>query len=168
MFENKGFYPEWNETTPESGTYRSVFKWGAPDQFKHPNRRLFQMIKETFAMTDADFKKRLKEGNEPVKCNSPVKLSADQIGVFKNIVGEQNVSTDDYQRVKYANGKTMEEAMLLRNQLVGNVADVVVHPRTKEDIQAIISYCNEQRIPVYVYGGGSSVNFGVQCTKGGI
>ncbi|MBF0259952.1 MAG: FAD-binding oxidoreductase [Desulfamplus sp.] len=165
---NRDFYPKWNETPPTSGTYRSIFKWGAPDQFKHPNRRLFQMIKETFAMTDADFKNRMKEGNEPVKCAVPVKLSSDQIAVFKNIAGESNVSTDDYQRVRYSNGKTMEEAMLLRNQLVGNVADVVVHPRTIEDIHAIVLYCNDQKIPLYVYGGGSSVNFGVQCTKGGV
>ncbi|MBF0573914.1 MAG: FAD-binding oxidoreductase [Desulfamplus sp.] len=165
---NRGFYPQWNETPPELGSYRSIFKWGAPDEFKHPNRRLFQMIKDTFAMTDADFKTRLKEGNEPVKCNIPIKLSSEQIEVLKNIVGESNISTGDYQRVKYSNGKTMEEAMLLRNQLVGNVADVVVHPRNKIDIQAIVNFCDKEKIPLYVYGGGSSVNFGVQCTKGGV
>ncbi|MBF0301891.1 MAG: FAD-binding oxidoreductase [Desulfamplus sp.] len=171
MFENirnREFYPQWNEKPPANGTYRSIFKWGASDKFKHPNRRLFRMIKQSFSMTDADFQKRLKEGNEPVKCDIPIKLSSDQISTFKNIAGEVNVSTDDYQRVKYSNGKTMEEAMLLRNQLVGNVADVVVHPRSIEEIGAIVIYCNEQKIPIYVYGGGSSVNFGVQCTKGGV
>jgi len=56
----------------------------------------------------------------------------------------------------------------LRDGNIGEVADLVIHPRGKEDVQKIVATCNEQKIPVYVYGGGSSVNFGFRCTKGGV
>ena len=41
-------------------------------------------------------------------------------------------------------------------------------PRDKNDIEKIVVYCNEHEIPLYVYGGGSSVTRGVECVKGGI
>jgi len=75
---------------------------------------------------------------------------------------------DDYSRVKFASGKTMEETMELRNGIVREVADLVVHPRDKKDVQKIVKYCNEEKIPIYVYGGGSSVNMGLLPVKGGI
>ena len=161
-------YPEWDEEAPPEGSYRSIFKWGSPNTFKHPNQRLYAVMKQEFGLSDADFKTKLKPGYEPVKCERPISLSDDQITVFKRIVGEENLSTDDYSRVKFANGKTMEELLKLRNGIVGEVADLVIHPRGKEDVEKIVTYCNEQRIPVYVYGGGSSVNLGFKCTRGGV
>jgi alkyldihydroxyacetonephosphate synthase len=44
----------------------------------------------------------------------------------------------------------------------------VVHPKNRETIQEIIVYCNEQKIPVTVFGGGSSVTLGLTPEKGGI
>lgn len=119
-------------------------------------------------MTDADFKKKQNQGNEPVKLDRPPQLADQQIERFTQIVGRENVSLDDYSRAKYASGKTMEEAMHLRRGIVGEVADLIVHPRSKEDIRKIVIYCNEKKIPVYVYGGGSSVNFGFKPVKGGV
>jgi len=149
------FYPDWTS-------------WGDPDGFKHPNRRLFALLKEKLQVTDDDFREKKNEGNEAVSCDIPVGLSEVQIEALKNIVGAENVAADDYSRVKYSSGKTMEEAMDLRGGIVGEVADVVVHPRGKEDVAKIVEYCNEQGIPIYPYGGGSSVTFGIKCAKGGV
>ncbi len=169
MFTSKkSFEPQWSEEPPREGTYRAVFKWGAPDGFKHPNHRLYAMLKEKFNMTDDDFREKRKTGDEPVVCDAPVRISQDQVGWFKNTIGAENVHADDFSRVKYASGKTLEEAMMLRNGINGDTADLVLHPRDKEDVKAIVDYCNTEKIPVYVYGGGSSVNFGVRCVKGGV
>jgi len=135
MLKLKGFQPDWTNESPPNGTYRSIFKWGAPDRFKHPNHRLYAMIKKEFQMTDADFKKKQNQGNEPVKLDRPPQLADQQIERFTQIVGRENVSLDDYSRAKYASGKTMEEAMHLRRGIVGEVADLIVHPRSKEDIR---------------------------------
>lgn len=62
----------------------------------------------------------------------------------------------------------MVDLMRLREGIVENVPDIVIHPRSKEDIERIVKYCNEELIPVYVYGGGSSVTRGVECVNGGV
>jgi alkyldihydroxyacetonephosphate synthase len=162
------FQPRWIEQAPTAGSYRSIFKWGAPEAFKHPNRRLVDLVKKTFHMTDADFTSTVSTGNEPVTCDAPVRIPPEKIEALKAIAGDSNVSTDDYSRVKYASGKTAEEALKLRRGIVEGAADVVVHPRGREDVQKIVAFCHEQKIPLYPYGGGSSVNFGFQCVHGGV
>ena len=51
----------------------------------------------------------------------------------------------------------MYDILRLRNKIVENVPDAVLYPDTKEQIEQVVTYCEEHRIPVYVYGGGSSV-----------
>lgn len=62
----------------------------------------------------------------------------------------------------------MIEVDMLRRKGNKSVADMVVHPRHKEDVQKIVTYCHDELIPIYAYGGGSSVNFGHMPVKGGI
>jgi len=168
MPDTKRFYPKWTDTPPEPGTYRSIFKWGDPDRFLHPNQRLYEMIKEKFQMADTDFYEKKNQGKEKVSINRPVKLSKEHINTLTSFVGKENVSSDDYSRVKYGSGKTTEEAMRLRNGICQDVADFVMHPRSKEDVEKIVKYCHHHKIAVYVYGGGSSVNFGFKPVKGGV
>ena len=38
MGKNKEtFIPKWYEDVPPEGSYRSILKWGGPQEFKHPN-----------------------------------------------------------------------------------------------------------------------------------
>ncbi len=162
------FSPDWSDSPPPPGSYRSIFKWGAPDGFKHPNQRLYEMLKSEFRLSDADFRSKHFEGREPVVCERPMGLRSDQIQAIEKIVGAVNVSASDYDRVKFASGKTMEEAIRLRQGLRGEVADLVVHPRHKTDVCEIVAYCDREKVPVTVYGGGSSVTLGLQAARGGI
>ena len=162
------FVPDWLEEPPRQGSYRSLFKWGAPAVFKHPNRRLYRLIKETFDLSDRDFQKRINDGNDPVRYRGKSRLSPKHTAAFIAIVGDKNVETDAYSRVKYSVGKTVEEATKLRNGVIERTADIIVHPRNKFDVQKIVAYCNTHRIPIYAYGGGSSVTFGLRPSKGGV
>jgi alkyldihydroxyacetonephosphate synthase len=162
------FQPKWCEEAPPAGSYRSILKWGAPNEFKHPNKRLYALMKKTFDMTDEDFKKTQKMGLEKVAYNQPIKLTKDQIGMFETIVGKENVKLDEYSRLQLAYGKTMIDLMRLREGIAENVPDIALHPRSKEDIVKIVDYCNKEKIAVYIYGGGSSVTRGVECMKGGV
>ena len=168
MKPQKPFSPDWRSTPPEPGTYRSIFKWGAPQGFKHPNARLYRMVKEVFAMTDADFSQPRSTGDAPVGFDRPPSLPPAHVAALTRIVGRENVSQDNFSRLRHATGKTMEEALRLRREMVGDLPDLVVHPRHKEDVTAIVAYCHEHRIPVYVYGGGSSVNMGPSPARGGV
>ena len=97
------------------------------------------------------------EGHAPVVLNRPPALKPEQIEALAAIVGKENVALDDYSRVKYASAKTSEEILELRKGIIREVADVVVHPRDKHDVQKIVQYCDAERIPITVFSGGSSV-----------
>jgi alkyldihydroxyacetonephosphate synthase len=168
LMESKKFRPDWTEKSPAPGTYRSIFKYGDPGHFKHPSDAWYKMIKQDFRLSDADFASRKKEGLEQVTLNRPVALKLQQIESIQAIVGKENVAGDDYSRVKYASGKTTEEMLEMRHGIIHEVADLVVHPRDKNDIQKIVAYCDKEKIPVTVFAAGSSVNFGCRPAKGGI
>lgn len=168
MTDKNEFNPKWRETEPKQGSFRSIFKYGDPGGFKHPNHRLLEELKNTFNLTDEDFRKKETTGDELVDLKIDSNLTAEQILEFAKIVGENNISIKEYDRLKFSTGQTLEEHMKLRRQLVDNISDLVLHPRNKKEVQNIINYCNANKIPVYVYGGGSSVNFGVYPEKGGV
>lgn len=168
MSKAKDFTPDWTHEAPQPGTYRSIFKWGDPNAFKHPNRRLYEMLKRRLNMTDADFAHKTNQGHDRVRIDRPSTISPEHISALEGIVGPKNISMDHYARVKFSTGKTTAEAMSLRNGLVGATADLVVHPRSKEDVRKVVRYCHEHAVPIYVYGGGSSVTYGLTPTKGGI
>ncbi len=168
MFRKKLFRPAWTETPPPEKSYRSIFKLGGPDEFKHPSDAWYEMIKEEFGLTDADFQKKEKEGNEPVVMDKKSGLSDEQISKFYEIAGKENISTDNYIRAKFSHGQMLGEVLDLRDKKIKNVSDIVVHPRDKKDVKEIVEYCNEEKIPIYVYGAGSSATRGLTPSKGGV
>lgn len=46
--------------------------------------------------------------------------------------------------------------------------DIVVYPSTSQEVEEIVAYVVKNKIPLYVYGGGSSVTRGVEPVKGGV
>ncbi len=168
MSKAKHFRPDWSEKAPAPGTFRSIAKYGDPNHFKHPSDSWVSMMQEEFHMSDADLSHKQNEGHEKVVLNKPTALKPEQITALAVIVGKENVALDDYSRVKYSSAKTSEEIWELRQGIIREVSDVVIHPRDKRDVQQIVEYCDKESIPVTVYSGGSSVNFGCRPTKGGV
>jgi alkyldihydroxyacetonephosphate synthase len=126
-------------------------------------------MKAVFEVSDEDFScYRENLGLEEVSFEIPSKLEKADIAMFQQIVGAQFVRTDDYARFSVAYGKTMYDLLRARHKIVENVPDAVLYPDTKEQIEQIVAHCAKRKIPVYVYGGGSSVTRGVECIKGGI
>ena len=166
----KGFEPSWVKTAAPADSWRSIFRWGDPDFVKYPKESLYKMMKEKFKMTDEDFQHYDGSiGMEKVELeNHPIQLDNRHIEALKEIVGEKYVRTDDYARVSVAYGKTAYDAMRLREKRMDSLPDVVVYPAKTKEVEEIVAYCTEEKIPLYVYGGGSSVTMGVEPTKGGI
>ncbi len=162
------FTPAWTDTPPAPNSFRSIFKWGDPNGFKHPNARLFALLKQELNMADGDFTKKQFPGNETVTHTTKPGLATEKIAALAAITGAENIDTSSFARVKYASGKTSEEAMLLRRGKTPHVADLAVHPRGKADVKKIVAYCHTEKIPLTVYGGGSSVTFGLASGKGGV
>ncbi len=168
MAKKNEFIPDWYHQEAPPKSYRSIFKWGNPTAYKAPNPKLYKLMKETFEMTDDDFKQGREMGLEDVDVKIPSKFTQERLDDFKKIVGEENVKTDEYTRISVSYGKTMVDIMRLRKGIVENLAEAVLYPRDREDIIKIVDYCSEHKIPVYVYGGGSSVTRGTEAVCGGV
>ena len=165
----QGFEPKWVKEAAPADSWRSIFRWGDPDFVKYPKESLYKLLKETFKMTDEDFSHYDGSiGMEKVKLDQPSKISAEDLKALQEIVGKENVTTDDYPRLAVAYGKTGYDTLRLRQHKVDSLPDAVVYPSTHEEVQKIVTYCSEHHLPLYVYGGGSSVTMGVEPTLGGI
>lgn len=163
----KEFEPDWTDTPPVPGTYRSIVKEGRPDQVKVPTFKYFAQLKRDLGLADSYFENK-EDGNQPlagVPCSA---LDEAFIQELTAIVGAENVQVDDYHRVKYSYGKLAEEIVSLKRGNLHEITGAAVHPRHKSDVQKIVSLCNDRRIPIYVYGGGSSVNKGFLPEKSGL
>lgn len=165
----KEFEPAWVKTPAPKDSYRSIFRWGDPEFVKYPKESLYKLMKSVFLMTDEDFSSYTGSiGMEKVALNTPVHLDKAHIDALKAIVGDEFVSTADYDRLSVAYGKTGYDALRLRDHRVDCLPDVVVYPDTAEQIEKIVAYCTEHQLPLYVYGGGSSVTRGVEPVNGGV
>ncbi|MDD9303825.1 MAG: FAD-binding oxidoreductase [Desulfobacter sp.] len=160
--------PQWIETLPEPNSFRSVFKWGAPDAFKNPSSGFLKVIQKGLAMADTDFAVTSGTGEGAVPQDLPSALNPKAVQAIEKVVGRENISLAGYERLKYASGKAMEDLMRLRQERVETICDLVVHPRSRADVAGVVNICHKHKIPVHVYGGGSSVTFGLSCPRGGV
>jgi len=166
----KGFEPKWVKEVAPKDSYRSIFRWGDPEFVKYPKESLFKLMKDTFEMSDDDFKDYAMElGMDKVELpNNPSKIGQKHLKAFEKIVGEKNVSTNDYDRLSVAYGQTAYDLLRMRQHKIENLPDVVLYPAETNQVEEIVAYCVENKLPLYVYGGGSSVTRGVECVKGGV
>jgi len=167
MAKKQEFYPRWCEEEAPQRSYRSLFKYGDPRGFKHPNQGMYRLVKETFGMTDDDFK-RPRLCVEPLDVEIAPRLDGEHIKALSAMAGDENVLTDTYHRVQASYGAALIDDLRLRHRIVENLPDAVLRPRSQEDIEKIVRYCDEHRIPLYISGGNSSVTRGKEAVKGGI
>lgn len=164
---SKKFVPDWTTTPPAPGSYRSIVKEGRQDQIKTPTDEYFEQLKRDLEIDDSYFTNK-QDGNLPLRNVPKSKLDARIIEEIVAIVGAENVQCDDYNRVKYSYGKLAEEIVSLKRGVLHEITGAVVHPRDKYDVHKIVKLCDERKVPIYVYGGGSSCNMGFRPEKEGV
>ncbi len=162
------FRPNWYEGQLPDRSYRSLFKWGDPSAFKHPNSALVKLMMQTFNLKDEDLRTPVGYGLEPVEIDMPIKLDSSHIYWLTQLCGKENVLMDTYTRISRSYGGGTIDTLRLRKHIIQNIPDVVVAPRSYSEIQRIVDYCVEHLIPLYIYGAGSSVTRGIEAVKGGI
>lgn len=168
MASRKKVVPNWYSDPTPAGTWRSLFKWGDPAAFKHPNSGLVRLIMETFDLKEEQLKQPLDLGLDRVEVDVPVTLAPQHIQELTGICGEDNISTDVYTRIKGSYGYGMIDALRLRKHIVENLPDLVIAPRSGGEIQQIVGYCVQNNIALYIHGGGSTVTRGKEAVKGGV
>jgi glycolate oxidase len=86
-------------------------------------------------------------------------VSTDIITQFQAIVGNHNILIDKDDRFKYAHDETEDYSFL---------PDVVLKPRSPEEISAILKLCNQHLIPVTPRGGGTGLSGGALPIQKGV
>lgn len=165
---SKQFTPSWYEEIAPKQSFRALFKWGDLSSFKHPNSRLYQLMRDTFGLSDADFHKPFALGLETVNMDYPLEMDNVHVLFFEELLGKKNVKDDVFIRIKASYGKGMIDQLRLRKKIVENLPDLVLWPETAQEIQSIVCYCDEHCIPIYIFGGGSTVTRGMEAVKGGV
>lgn len=89
----------------------------------------------------------------------PASVTIEHIDSFKRIVGERNVLLDEDSLNHYGHDET-EHLLYL--------PDVVVRPRTADEVSAIMKICNQYKIPVTPRGGGTGLTGGALPDQGGV
>lgn len=87
------------------------------------------------------------------------KLTQQHIDAFKKIIGEQFVFADEESLNKY--GQDQTENLLY-------LPEVVLKPRTTEEISAVMKICNSEKIPVTPRGAGTGLSGGALPHLGGV
>ena len=165
----KGFEPKWVKEKAPENSYRSVYRWGDPEFVKYPKESLYKLMKEKFHLEDRDFEDyKGSIGFEEVKLEKKPSIEKEHILFFENLLGKENLSQSDYDRLSVAYGKTAYDIMRLRHKRADSLPDVVLYPSETEQVEKIVKYCTENKLFLYVYGGGSSVTRGVEPIKGGV
>ncbi len=86
-------------------------------------------------------------------------LTAAHIESFKKIVGDQFVFVDEESLNKYAHDETED---------LHFPPEVVIKPKTAEEISAILFICNKEKIPVTPRGAGTGLSGGALPHLGGV
>lgn len=167
----KGFEPKWVLDVAPKDSYRSIFRWGDPTFFKYPKESLYNYVKNICGLRDDDFKDYCDDiGMDKVELGEEYAPKIDQkhVKAIAKIVGEKNISQTDYDRLAVAYGQTGYDLLRLRHHRYDSLPDLVVFPETSLQIEKIVSYVVKNKLPLYVYGGGSSVTRGVEPINGGV
>ncbi len=86
-------------------------------------------------------------------------LTTQHLEAFKKIVGEKFVFMDEESLNKYAHDEP---------ENLHYLPDVVIKPRTTEEISAILKICNAEKIPVTPRGAGTGLSGGALPHLGGL
>ena len=148
-------------------TYRKIFKWGDKRE-ESLDKGIVKLLKEKFDFSDKDFRQHYLFGDEEITLRKACSLPGDTINRLVAICGAENIDKSDYARASHAMGYFFSELLLLRKGEVNTPPDLVVYPRTEEEIIQILQICNKENIAVTPMGGRSSVTRGLETPKGGI
>jgi D-lactate dehydrogenase (cytochrome) len=104
----------------------------------------------------------LSQTEEPNHDVSPATLQAAWTE-FRNILGEENVSTQQAELKSHSGSEWSTYA-----SLPGDVPFAILKPGSTEEVSGIMKVCHRRRIPVTAYSGGTSLEGHFAATRGGI
>jgi alkyldihydroxyacetonephosphate synthase len=85
---------------------------------------------------------------------------------LEQAVGAQHVRSDDEARARHSAGKSTADLLRQRAGEVPDAPDAVVYPASHDEVMAVLGRCDEYRVAVVPFGGGTSVVGGLARRPG--
>lgn len=92
-------------------------------------------------------------------------LSEKELAELADIVGEDGLATDRFERAFHAYGKSYYDLLRIRAGDVTNAPDAVIYPKDHDAVQRALAWAAEHEVAVVPFGGGSSVVGGVEARR---
>ncbi|MEI9887978.1 MAG: FAD-binding oxidoreductase [Rhizomicrobium sp.] len=99
---------------------------------------------------------------------APTRLPVEAAAKFIALLGIDRVRVDAYERAFHALGRSYHDILRLRAGDLSLAPDVVLYPRSAEEVLAVLGTASEFGVAVVPYGGGSSVVGSVTAATGGL
>jgi len=149
-------------------SYRAIFKWGDPKVFYEVKPAIRRFVTERLGVDAERLPGPVHPGLQEVSDLAGPRLPEGVCERLERIVGQDNVSTDVHDRLRFWTGATAVDALRLRLGRVQGTADAVVHPRSEQEIVEILALCQEQGLAVVPTGGRTTVTGALDPGRSGI
>jgi len=110
-----------------------------------------------------------REGARPVAFEDlPIpepSLSASLRADLEEAVGSEHVSTEPFERVVHARGKSLRDLVRHRNGDIGRLPDVVVWPDDEDAVAAIVRVAIDADAVVIPFGGGTNISGSLEAPE---
>ncbi len=93
----------------------------------------------------------------------PVRLDDTALAELAAILGPDGLSTDHFQRLKHALGRSYRDLVRLRAGRIDRAPDAVAFPATEEAVADVLALAARRGFSVVPFGGGTSVTGGVEA-----
>ena len=136
--------------------------WGDPGQAKPLSDELKAVLKNALGVSADDV-------DSPALAEvrlRPSTMDETDRAALAAIVGEQHVSAADADRLPRAGGKSTLDLLRRKSRQPQDAPDAVVVPGNEAEITAVLQVCEQRRIAVVPFGGGTSVVGGVDPIRG--
>ena len=94
-------------------------------------------------------------------------LDATLLDGLRDLLGAENVLTDDETRRVRTRGKSTPDLLKAREGDLTDAPDAVVRPGTHDDVAALLAYAVEHHLAVVPFGGGTCVTGGLAARRDG-
>jgi alkyldihydroxyacetonephosphate synthase len=140
--------------------------WGAEDvSFTHEGKPELAPFIESVLGLDVRRPGTTPIAFEDLEIPAPA-LPAGLRGRLEHAVGPEQVSTDDYDRVVHARGKSLTDLIRQRRGDMGRLPDVVVRPGAEDQVAAVVTAAVEEDAVLIPFGGGSSISGSLEAEAG--
>lgn len=138
--------------------------WGWQDQhfdFEGSENQFWHFLKQALQIQQLQLTPAL--AMEAIQLPIP-RLTAAQLQTLQSLLDPWQIKQDKRERLFHARGRSLPDLLDLRSgQLQQAVPDVVIYPRTAQQIQALLAFAANHQLAVVPFGGGSSVVGGVHA-----